>query len=256
MSVSAKSVQGFEVVCEIRGCGRAETFVAFDVLDAVTKAVDSGRWRRRDEGGRPRLFCPAHKDSPVPFYAPGDADVHLVHRVLRGEHVPYTADGWLRIGELAAMYLVSLGLEKGAGSWTKGRLGKLKFDPALDHREWLARRGDRYSVWEVESVEEVYRLFPGDAADEMNWLFLSTSGVHGSYTTLDELVFEHEDPGQVCADVTVLVVQPRLARIAYGNVEVTPEDVPRLRKIVDSTLAAVRGSQAGNLPKKKSPKKG
>ena len=85
----------------------------------------------------------------------------------------------------------------------------------------------------------------------MNWLFLSTSGVHGSYGKLDE-VDEHRR--ELVADgfdepptITFLALQPRTVRSRYGNVIVrTKEDEATLRRLVLETLAAVAASQTGN----------
>lgn len=102
-----------------------------------------------------------------------------------------------------------------------------------------------YAIGTVESVEELREMFPLGEADELNWLFLSTSGIHGSSTHLETLErhFAPDEPQYI----TVLVVQPRLVRTLYGEIEVGPEDYTFLRGLVRSTLVAVAKSQAGNL---------
>ena len=92
---------------------------------------------------------------------------------------------------------------------------------------------DEQPRWEVANLREI-------TIDEMNWLVLSTSGVHGSYTTLDEL--------DLPDDITFLVIQPRLVVLHYGNVTVrNEEDRTWLREAVNKTLAAIKDSQEGNL---------
>lgn len=79
----------------------------------------------------------------------------------------------------------------------------------------------------------------GPIADEKNWLFLSTSGVHGSYATLEHWKKE----GQV----SFLIVQPRRVATFYGNVAVrSTKDARVLRRLVDTTIRAIAASQAGN----------
>jgi hypothetical protein len=93
----------------------------------------------------------------------------------------------------------------------------------------------------IESMDDLRAMFPTGEADELNWCFLSTSGVHGSYATLDDV----ERTGAM--EITVLVCAPRMVRMNYGNVMVTPDDVPWLRNLARSTVEAVARSQGGNL---------
>jgi hypothetical protein len=97
-----------------------------------------------------------------------------------------------------------------------------------------------YTVSEIESLDELRELFPTGEADALNWLVLSTSGIHGTYETLDDV----ERTGAM--EVTVLAIAPRMVRMRYGNVMVTPDDVPWLRRLVNSTLDAIDVSQDGN----------
>lgn len=103
-----------------------------------------------------------------------------------------------------------------------------------------------YTVKDLESMEKIRAVFPEGKADSMNWLVLSTSGVHGSYTTLDELEAERGDPnhGQL---ITALIIQPRLCVLHAGEIVVEPDDVPYLRELVRSSLDAMRASQEGNV---------
>lgn len=99
--------------------------------------------------------------------------------------------------------------------------------------------------------------------DELNWLFLSTSGVHGSYCTLDdierwlfggdskavrqELGLGAGEPVPLEHEITVVILKPRVVCTLYGNAVVrTPEDIALLRSKVEQTAAGIAESQKGN----------
>lgn len=100
--------------------------------------------------------------------------------------------------------------------------------------------------------------------NDINWVFLSTSGVHGSYMSLDEAELLWTDPARyrsehgyeageelpVEQDITVLIVLPRMVTTAYGNAIVRSlDDVSLLRKRVEQTMAGIALLQAGNREK-------
>jgi hypothetical protein len=104
-----------------------------------------------------------------------------------------------------------------------------------------------YTITEIGTMAELQEMFPTGEADGLNWCFLSTSGVHGSYATLDTIEGPPEDDGYEWPyEITVLAVAPRMVRCRYGHIAITPEDVPWLRRLVSSTLEAVAKSQEGN----------
>lgn len=96
-----------------------------------------------------------------------------------------------------------------------------------------------YTVTEIRSMQELRGMFPDGQADALNWLFLSTSGIHGSYGTLDG--WTPDAPW-----ITVLVLAPRMVRARYGEIEITAEDIPWLRRVVETTITEVAKSQEGN----------
>jgi hypothetical protein len=99
----------------------------------------------------------------------------------------------------------------------------------------------------IKTMANLRSFFPDGKANELNWCFLSTSGVHGTYATLDGM-HEPEDGEEPFRHITVLVVQPRLVVMRYGNIDVeTDEDERWLRELVNSTIVAVKKSQEGNL---------
>ena len=102
-------------------------------------------------------------------------------------------------------------------------------------------------------MENLRRLFPDGEADDMNFVLFSTSGVHGTYTTIEEIekgLLKYGDDYLVPSgedgpddwhghDLTVLVVHPRIVCLRCGNVRVRLSDVPYLKKLRDSSLSAV-----------------
>ena len=79
------------------------------------------------------------------------------------------------------------------------------------------------------SVEQVWEFlhdfFEDGKGNGMNWLIGSTSGVHGSYKTLDEienrLKRPRKHPIKHHDKFTILSIQPRLCVLRYGNVVVS-----------------------------------
>lgn len=104
-------------------------------------------------------------------------------------------------------------------------------------------------VTQITSLDDIRHFFPEAYDATLNWLFLSTSGVHGHYLTLDHIEqagFEATE--DYLPTVTVLAVQPRLVRAYCGTVLITPDDMPWLRERVRRTIEGVIKSQAGNQP--------
>jgi hypothetical protein len=94
-------------------------------------------------------------------------------------------------------------------------------------------------------------MFPDGEANEMNFVLFSTSGVHGSYTTIEEIEtgiqkygdspeFDDEWPDDYPGDeLTFLVIHPRVVAMIYGNAKVTLADIPFLKRLRQTSLAAV-----------------
>jgi hypothetical protein len=81
--------------------------------------------------------------------------------------------------------------------------------------------------------------FPTGDADDLNFVLFSTSGVHGSYMTLEEVEEQLDEPDAI-TDVTVLVVCPRLVAMHYGNCRVTRDALPFLKQLRASSWAAMQ----------------
>lgn len=111
-----------------------------------------------------------------------------------------------------------------------------------------------------DAMEILRDLEPND----INWVFLSTSGVHGSYKSLDdcellwtdpdryrkESFMEQGEPLPDAEEVTVLIVLPRMVTTMYGEAVIRGlDDVALLRERVEQTFAGIAELQAGNRRK-------
>lgn len=69
------------------------------------------------------------------------------------------------------------------------------------------------------SIQALKGLFPhgAESVDTRNFILFSTSGVHGTYNTI-------EDAERYKGEVTFLVVHPRIVSLRYGNVLPQTED--------------------------------
>lgn len=89
-----------------------------------------------------------------------------------------------------------------------------------------------FSVSVASGMELLRSVFPDAKANEMNFVLFSTSGIHGSYRTIEET--------RTGDDVTFLVVSPRLVRMHYGNATISNrDDRAYLKKLRASSLRAV-----------------
>jgi len=95
--------------------------------------------------------------------------------------------------------------------------------------------GAHYSIFRVvpgRGAEALLASFPKGIANEMNFVLFSTSGVHGTYRTIEDAVeqIDNPDPDESC-EVTFVIVQPRLCCLRYGNVEVTKNNAEWLKNL-------------------------
>lgn len=87
----------------------------------------------------------------------------------------------------------------------------------------------------------------GDRVNEMNFVLFSTSGVHGSYSTIEDaereiLTGKNEDgePVRYPTTVTFLIVQPRICCLRYGNCQPrNAEDIAYLKVLREKSSWAV-----------------
>ncbi|WP_210252496.1 hypothetical protein [Aminobacter sp. MDW-2] len=123
--------------------------------------------------------------------------------------------------------------------------------------------GAHYSVWHLDSdngrqsaevgMQSLRQMFPSGECNEMNFVLFSTSGVHGCYTTIEEIEEgfakygedyqpDEEDgwpEGWNGDTLTVLIVHPRIVCLRCGNVRVRSDDIPYLKKLRETSQAAM-----------------
>lgn len=93
-----------------------------------------------------------------------------------------------------------------------------------------------YSVMKcvVNEMTALREMFPDAKADNLNFVLFSTSGVHGTYMTI-------EDAEKEGTDVTFVIVHPRLVSMRYGNVQPeTPDDWTFLKTLRQSSWDVVK----------------
>lgn len=92
---------------------------------------------------------------------------------------------------------------------------------------WENNNVDRYGVAHysifsllkgVEGMDAIRKFFPHGVADEMNLILFSTSGVHGSYTTIEDIEeILNGTSEETDTELTFLIVQPRIVALRYGR---------------------------------------
>src|SRR3989304_8756196 len=86
----------------------------------------------------------------------------------------------------------------------------------------------------MEALRELFR--DGDA-DELNFVLFSTSGIHGSYNTIEdaELFLQGKNP-EGHPNITFLIIHPRLVALRYGICTPTSQDdINYLKKLRDNS---------------------
>lgn len=82
------------------------------------------------------------------------------------------------------------------------------------------------------TLDDLREIFPDGIADDMNVCLFSTSGVHGSYATIEDVEKHLLDPdNEELPDwLTFLIIHPRTVTLRYGNVQPkTQEDINYLK---------------------------
>ena len=107
------------------------------------------------------------------------------------------------------------------------------------------KESNYYSVLRLNSgasgITALRALFPTGEADHMNLVLFSTSGIHGSYTTIEaaEQALHNEEN---LLSVTFLVLQPRIVTMRYGNcTPETVEDVQFLKRLRETSMKEIAG---------------
>ena len=115
------------------------------------------------------------------------------------------------------------------------------------------KHGAHYNIYAAKNDEcgmaVIRDIFPEPVCDEYNVIIFSTSGVHGSYNTIEEIENSlnkygdkdlSEDEIYVFDDycyphITFLILHPRIVCIKYGNAIVKKEDIEYLKKLRESS---------------------
>ena len=111
------------------------------------------------------------------------------------------------------------------------------FEPSVNrlYHSIYDKQGAHYNIFRVASdggMEALRLMFPGGLANEMNFCLFSTSGIHGSYCTIEGCQRRDE-----VSHVTFLIIQPRLCCLRYGNcIPETDEDFVFLKTLRQSSM--------------------
>ena len=124
------------------------------------------------------------------------------------------------------------------------------FEPA-DSGPWHSihkKTGAHYNTYACHDRDGMAALreFMPEGPDEFNFVLFSTSGVHGTYNTIEGAerglageVDEYGDPHSTA--VTFLIVQPRICCVRYGNcTPQTAEDIAFLKDLRARSWAVVQ----------------
>jgi len=93
----------------------------------------------------------------------------------------------------------------------------------------------------VDGMDALREMFPGAKANELNFVLFSTSGVHGTYNTIEEAEkFLNGEDKEGFSEVTFVIVHPRLVAMRYGvcNPE-NQDDINYLKQLRASSHKAV-----------------
>jgi hypothetical protein len=93
-----------------------------------------------------------------------------------------------------------------------------------------------------DDMSRLRKIFPTGEANEINFVLFSTSGIHGSYATIEDAEIQWRNKEKKLEEVTFLVVQPRLVHMIYGNcIPESEDDFIFLKKLRQSSWDAVSG---------------
>ena len=108
------------------------------------------------------------------------------------------------------------------------------------------KKGMHYNVYscrDSDGMRALREMFPDATADELNFVLFSTSGIHGTYNTIEEAERSlngevDEDGNRHIPDVTFVIIHPRTVTIRCGNAIVEKSaDIEFLRSLRASSWA-------------------
>ncbi len=117
------------------------------------------------------------------------------------------------------------------------------FQPAKTNlRESIFKtHGAHYNIYACIPGKEMEVIKTAGEPDEENFWLFSTSGVHGTYVTIEEIErgLNENDPDSG-TELTFLFMNPRTVTITYGTVDLTKEDIPLFKRLRQKSWDAVQ----------------
>lgn len=96
-----------------------------------------------------------------------------------------------------------------------------------------------------DGMNDLKEFFKDSEPNEMNFVLFSTSGSHGTYTTIEEAAkvyledLPEEDFG--LPEVTFVLIQPRIVCLRYGNALIkSKEDIEFLKQLRDKSKKVIQ----------------
>jgi hypothetical protein len=118
---------------------------------------------------------------------------------------------------------------------------------------------NNYGCRDGDGMAALRQFFKDGEAGELNFVLFSTSGVHGTYGTIEDAEAmmargnKYEDGEDGTPSVTFLIVSPRICCLRHGNcIPESADDIAFLKKLRESSWRAVqeigRASQEDGQP--------
>lgn len=95
-----------------------------------------------------------------------------------------------------------------------------------------------------DGIAALREMFPDAEANELNFVLFSTSGVHGTYNTIEEAekAINGDDPETYFTEVAFMIVHPRLVTMRYGVCDPESQnDIDFLKRLRASSQKAIAG---------------
>jgi hypothetical protein len=128
-----------------------------------------------------------------------------------------------------------------------GILSGPMFEPSVGDiwKSVHSKEGAHYNTYGCDDdsgMEALRRMFPDGEANDLNFVLFSTSGIHGSYCTIEDVEQERmNDNLDYEPHLTFLIVHPRICCLRYGNcIPKTEDDFTYLKKLRASSREAVK----------------
>lgn len=123
-------------------------------------------------------------------------------------------------------------------------------DDAGPWKSSSGKQGAHYNLYwcrlAEDAMDALHEMFPDGKANSLNFVLFSTSGVHGTYSTIEDAEADiargnKDEDGEDCTpEVTFLIVHPRIVCQRYGNcLPKTADDIAFLKQLRASSWAAV-----------------